>query len=102
MKKHESIKSLQSQTSAEDDWSMQDDLPSPKRNPINLGWTADDFALIKGNHACSLLIANHNNKNRSSASSIPRLGSLPPSLSTTPRDPDSSVLGAPAMDAEGI
>ncbi|XP_035827366.1 ankyrin repeat domain-containing protein 36B, partial [Aplysia californica] len=62
------------------------------------GWSADDYAVIPGHHACSQLITDHNHRvSRSTPQSTPR-SSLPPSVVNTPRDKDS--IGLPAQDAE--
>ncbi|KAK6177563.1 hypothetical protein SNE40_015640 [Patella caerulea] len=67
------------------------------------GWTADDYAVIKGHHACSTLIADHDRRyNLGSAASTPRTASFPPSSQVTPRERTGSVvLGIPAEDVAG-
>ena len=75
--------------------------------PLNSfsGWTADDCAVMKANHACSQLVYDHILQQRkytqisSSVPNTPRsgVGSLPPSSQTTPRTTtDTSDFGMPA------
>ncbi|KAH9507972.1 hypothetical protein Btru_052489, partial [Bulinus truncatus] len=63
------------------------------------GWTADDYAVIQGHHACSQLISDHTLVRRPTPTSTPRSISQPSSALTTPRN--EAPIGLPVTDGGG-
>lgn len=63
------------------------------------GFNAEDIANQKGQHACSHLLIEHNNKQSGSVASTPRMPSIS-SRTTTPRQENNSDLmfGLPATN----
>lgn len=73
---------------------------------IFVGWSADDIAVMQGQHSCSQLITDHTyqHKRPTSASSTPRSGAsvFGGSTQNTPRQESASIgFGAPVADMAG-